>query len=94
MWALKFYKKCLEKKFSNLSIKASTSGIIKLSAENLSSIEVDTLTAATPIKYADDNNYAVFLESSNRYESDGWTLSNQLYMSLFLQVDSSLNTLT
>jgi len=43
--ALKFYKKHLEKKFSNLSTEASTS---KLPTENPPPIEVDILTVTIP----------------------------------------------
>jgi len=57
-------------------------------------MKIDLLTAATSRKWADDNNYIVSLESNNGYELDSWTLGNQLYVSLFLQIDSSLNSLT
>jgi len=66
----------LEKKFPDLSIKASTSIIIELPAENPSPIKADPLIATTPRKWADNGNYAVFLRSSNRYELDGYTLGN------------------
>jgi len=84
----------LEKKFSDLSIEASTLRIIELPAKNPSSIEVNLLVATTPKKWADDNNYMVFLESNDGYESDGWTLGNQLYMFFSLQVNNLLNSLT
>ena len=57
-------------------------------------MKIDLLTAATSRKWADDNNYIVSLESNNGYKLDSWTLGNQLYVSLFLQIDSSLNSLT
>ena len=57
-------------------------------------MKIDPLTAATSRKWADDNNYTVSLESNNGYELDSWTLGNQLYVSLFLQIDNSLNFLT
>ena len=44
VWALKFYKKCLKKKFSNPSTEASTSKIIELPTENPSPMKVDLLT--------------------------------------------------
>jgi len=40
----------LEKKFSNLSVEASTSKIKELSIENFSPLEVDLLTVATSKK--------------------------------------------
>ena len=46
--ALRFYKKCLKKKFPNLSTEVSTSKIIELPTENSPPIEVDLLTAAIP----------------------------------------------
>jgi len=92
--ALKFYKKCLEKKFSKLSTEALTSKIIELPTEGSSSMEVDTLTAIISKMYTDDHDYVVSLESNNRYESDNWTLGNQLYVFFPFQVNDSLNFLT
>jgi len=48
--ALKFYKKHLDKKFTDLSVEALTSRIIELPAESPSLIEVDPFIAATPRK--------------------------------------------
>ena len=57
MWVLKFYKKYLEKKFTDPSVKASTSRIIKIVElsptkiwSNLSSMKVDLLMASTSRK--------------------------------------------
>ena len=94
MWALKFLKKCLEKKFSNPSTKVSTFKIIELPAENPSPIEINLLIAIIPKRWANNDNYVVSLESNNRYESDSWTHNNQLYISFPFQVDDSLNSLT
>ena len=47
-------------------------------------MEVDPLIVATLIKGQINNNYAVSLKSNDRYELDGQTLSNQLYMLFFL----------
>jgi len=66
----------LEKKFSDLSIKASTSRIIELPTKNPSPIKVDPLITITPRKWADNGNYAVFLRSNNKYELDGYTFGN------------------
>jgi len=46
VWVLKFYKRYL-KKFSNLSVKASTFRIIKLSTKDFFFIKVDLFTTAT-----------------------------------------------
>ena len=46
--SLRFYRKCLEKKFPNLSTKASTSKIIELFAENPPLMKFDLLTATIP----------------------------------------------
>ena len=68
--ALRFYKKCLKKKFSNLSIETSTSKIIELPAEDSPPMKVDPLAATISKRQVDDNNYIVSLESNDRYESD------------------------
>ena len=57
-------------------------------------MEVDTLTAIISKMYTDDHDYVVSLESNNRYESDNWTLGNQLYVFFPFQVNDSLNFLT
>jgi len=92
--ALRFYKKYLEKKFPNLSTKASISKIIELPTENPPPIEIDPLTAIIPKRWTDDDDYAVSLESNDGYESDSWTHNNQLYMFFPFQVDNLLNFLT
>jgi len=69
--ALKFYKKHLDKKFTDLSVKTLTSRIIELSTESPFPIEVDPLIAATPRKWTNNDNYAVFIESNDRYELYG-----------------------
>ena len=84
----------MEKKFSNPFTEASTFKIIELSTENPSFIEVDPLTATIPKSQADDDDYVVSLGSNDRYESDSWTLSNQLYVPFLFQVNDSLNFLT
>ena len=94
MQTLKFYKKYLEKKFSNLSTEALTFKIIELPTESSSPMEVDTLTAIISKMYADDHDYVVSLGSNNRYESDNWTFGNQLYVFFPFQVNDSLNFLT
>ena len=66
----------MEKKFSNLSTKVSISKIIKLPTENPSPIEVDLLIVTIFKRWADNDNYAVFLESNNKYESDSWICSS------------------
>ena len=83
----------MEKKFSDLFIEASTFKIIELPADNSSLMEVDQLIATTLKKWA-DNDDIVSLESNDGYKSDGWTLGNQLYMSLPSQTDNLLNFLT
>jgi len=83
-----------EKKFPDPSIKASISRIVKLSAKDPSPIDIGLLTTATSRKWVDNNNYVVSLESNNGYKLDGWTLGNQLYMPLFLQINNLLNYLT
>ena len=50
MQVLKFYKKCLEKKFSNLSIKVSISKIIELLVKNLFSIKINLLATTIIMK--------------------------------------------
>jgi len=92
--ALRFYKKHLEKKFSNLPTKISTSKIIELPTENLSPIKVNLLTATILKNWVDDDDYAVSLESNDGYESNSWTCNNQLYVPFFFQVNNSLNFLT
>jgi len=47
---LKFYKKCLKKKFFNPSVEIPTSIIVELLAENPSPMEINSLTAATSKK--------------------------------------------
>jgi len=79
---------------SNLSTKISTFKIIELSIENPPPIEVDLLTVIIPKRQTDDDNYAVFLKSNDRYESDSWTCGNQLYIPFSFQVNDSLNSLT
>ena len=71
MQALKFCKKHSEKKFPDLSIETSISRNVKLSAKDLSPIDIDLLTIATPRKWIDNNNYAVSLESNDGYKLDG-----------------------
>ena len=66
---LKFYKKCLEKEFPNLSVEVLTSRIIKLFTKNPSFIKVDPSIITTHRKWVDDN-YVVSLRSNNKYESD------------------------
>ena len=68
MQALKFYKKYLDKNFTDLSVKTLTSRIIELPTESPFPIEVDPLIAATHRKWTNNDNYAVFLESNDRYE--------------------------
>jgi len=74
--ALRFYKKHLEKKFSNPSTETSTFKIIELPAENLSLMEIDPLTATIPKMWADNDDYMVSLGSNDGYESDSWTCNN------------------
>jgi len=50
VWALKFYKKYWEKKFSNLFVKVLISKIVELPTKDLSFIEIDSLITATPKK--------------------------------------------
>ena len=57
-------------------------------------MEVDPLTVTILRRQANDDDYVVSLESNNGYESDSWTLGNQLYMPFPFQVDDSLNSLT
>jgi len=64
----------LEKKFPDPFIEASTFKIIELPVENPFSMEVDLLVATTPRKWADDDDYIVFLESNDGYESDGYVI--------------------
>ena len=69
---MKFYKRCLEKKFSDLSIKASTSRIMELSAENSSPIEINPLVVTTSKRWVDDDSDdVVFLGSNDEYKLDG-----------------------
>ena len=91
---LKFYKKYLEKMFSDLSVATLTSRIIELLTNNPPLIEVDPPIVTTFKKWADDNYYTVSLESNNKYKSDSLILENQLYIPLSLQINDSLNFLT
>ena len=75
--ALKFYKKYLKNKFSDLSIELLTSRINKVVEPLLtkiqsdpSFIEIDLSITFTLRKWTDDNNYAISLESNNRYNLD------------------------
>ena len=83
----------MEKKFPNSFTKVSTFKIIELPAENSSPMEIDLSTATIPKRWTDDNDYTVFLENNDSYESDSWTHDNQLYMFSLFQVDDSLNFL-
>jgi len=76
MQALKFYKKHLEKMFSNLSTEASIFRIIELPAEYPPLIKIDPLTTTISKNWADNNDYTVSLRSNNGYKLDSWTLSN------------------
>ena len=76
MQVLKFYKKYLRMKFSNLSVEASISEIIELSTKDSSSMKVDLSLAATSMRWADNDNYVVSLGNNNRYEVNDWTLGN------------------
>ena len=84
----------MEKKFSDLSTKVSTFRIIELPTENPSSIEIDLLIATTSKRWIDDDDDVVSLGGNDRYKSDGWTLSNQLYVFFSFQLDDLLNSLT
>ena len=41
-------------------------------------MEVDLLIATTSKKWANNDDYVVFLESNNGYKSDSWTLDNHV----------------
>jgi len=77
---LKSHKKHLEKEFSDLFVKALTFKIVELPTRDFSPIKANLSIVATLKKWVDDNNHVVSLGSNDRYKSDGWTPSNQLYM--------------
>ena len=64
----------MEKKFSDPSIKASTSRIIELPVESFFTMEVDLLIATTSRKWANDDDYIVFLGSNDGYESNSYVI--------------------
>ena len=49
-------------------------------AKNPPLIEIDSLIATIPKRQADNDDYAVSLESNDEYELNSWTHDNQLYM--------------
>ena len=77
MQALKFYKKYLENKFSDLFIMALISRINKVVEPLLtkiqsdpSFIEIDLPITSTLRKWTNNNDYVISLESNNRYNLD------------------------